>query len=53
MMNLEHILNRVDEQDKEVQLEEVTGLDKKGQDFNYLYVIFYHFISIIICNIII
>lgn len=53
MMNFEYILKRFDEEDKELQVEELTSLEKKGQDSNFYFILFYHFISIVMFNIII
>lgn len=52
-MNFEYIFKRFDEDYKELQLKEVTSLDKKGQDSIFYYILIFHFVSIVMCNIII
>ena len=52
-MKFEDILKRVDEEDKALQAEEFTRLEKKGQDSYFYIIIVFHFISITICNIMI
>jgi len=52
MMIFEYILNTVEENNKELQIEDFTSLEKKGQESNGYYILFYHFLSILICNII-
>jgi len=51
-MNFEDILKSWDSDDKELQIEEFTSLGKKGQQFNSIFILFYHYVSILICNII-
>jgi len=51
-MIFEYILKNWGCDEKELQIEEITSSDKKGQHFNSFIILFYHYISILICNII-
>jgi len=53
MRNFEDLLKIVEEDFKELQFEELTSIMNEGQESNFYLVLFYHFLSIIICNIII
>lgn len=52
MIKFEEYLKKAEEEAKELQLEECTSFNKYGKDSIFYIVLFYHFLSIIICNII-
>jgi len=52
MKNFEDLLKIVEEEFKELQIEELTRMMNEGQDSNFYIILFYHFQSIITCNII-
>lgn len=53
MLKFEDIFKRDDEEGKVLQADEFTRLEKKRQDSYFHIIIFFHFISITICNIMI
>ena len=52
MIQFEEYLKIVEEEAEELQIEKCTRLKKEGQDSIFYIVLFYYFLSIIICNII-